>query len=674
MVTLNLNYASMTESQLTAEISKWSGSIPYGLVGLGLGFFSMQGGELSSRPLAGLDPLTRYDVRLDLTIQNSEPVVVTIGTRTVPITGAGPVSIEERAQSSASGVINLGVYVNAMTDGVSDPYALAAVTVTPVPVTPPIPPSGLDLLYLDYSTMTDAQLNAEADKWTSGTGAVTAYAGPGEISVWSSLQGGLLTRVLEGIGTTGHMEATVRLRVEPEHGSVTLTGTGGKTLTVGAGVHDWTLDLWPALEVPSITVTTTAYDEDFRSSPTILGFSIRRAPVDDMPIRVKMLKRAPGFMLNVGALDQDAFGSNTAVSLWEDALCDATTVQVIRGGSVVPTGVEQQVGTCTLTLVDKYNLQTIMQLTPNTPVRVEHESGRRIFTGWTRSAQLGYKRDKATGKLTIFTYVTIVDRIQRIANVKRYGASSGEFAWEKWEDRIPRLMKSSGVSYTVVGTGDAEGAPINWRRTQSVVYESSLINHLEMACKSVRARWYCTAFGNLAFEGRVGRPVRSVKMHLSDVHDTSDVKHVCYTDVDLAYDTSDLVNSLKITNHGMKIVDGKQQADDRVYGPYEDPLSINTWGAEAADLDLSLWLAGDQLEVAMKEVATEILVAQRTPDLTVRKVVLNAPTYSTALSALEIFDRLTVQVSGKTFTTEVVSIQHDVTPKRWFTTLHLRKA
>lgn len=388
-----------------------------------------------------------------------------------------------------------------------------------------------------------------------------------------------------------------------------------------------------------------------------------------------------GFLLNISRLG-DALGSNDDVPDWYPMLADATSVESQRGGQVSRIGVSAEVGALSLTLVNAFDLESIQNVTPDSPIRLSHASGERIFTGTLRSIRLGFSFDKLSRKKTIFTYMTAVDGIRSLANTMRYGAAAyngSGVAYEMWNQRIARLMQSSQLAYQVTGNGDGNASGMEQRRIQDVVYESSLLNHLDLACNSVRAKWFIDSNNVVQFFGPYGSPARPFRGTLTDRPDHAGLAgFVPYVDIDLGYDSETLLNDIKVINHGRMFVDGRWLASDLTYGPYRDETSILTWGAESATIDISLALPQyitEPLprETPIEELVAAIFAAQRSPRLTVKSVVIDGLEFGDFLASLELYDRVSVEIEGLEAQVEIVSIKHSITPRKWLCTLNFKE-
>lgn len=200
-----------------------------------------------------------------------------------------------------------------------------------------------------------------------------------------------------------------------------------------------------------------------------------------------------------------------------------------------------------------------------------------------------------------------------------------------------------------------------------VVYESSLLNHFQMACNSVGAYWWVNRDNEVIFSKTLPA---SIVAKFSDVHDTADLLHVCFLDVEMGYDTRNVVNTLTIQNHG-------RRDDPRVpmntnflaldsEGTFVDTVSRTVQGARADIIDLSIPVS------RMSRRADEILVDSSSPQVAVQTITFSALAHPT-IAALDLYSRVMVKVRNHLAAYLVVGIEHSGDPESWTTTFTLRK-
>lgn len=199
----------------------------------------------------------------------------------------------------------------------------------------------------------------------------------------------------------------------------------------------------------------------------------------------------------------------------------------------------------------------------------------------------------------------------------------------------------------------------NGYKLQDLAYESSLLNHFDLACNSVGARWWIDKAGTVQFRREFDLATPAVTF--SDKKGSA----LSFTDIDLAYDTRNLVNSLKLSQHGYNPATGDAKDADLTYTA---PASVRRWGVRSSSIDTSLYNAPG-LDDATARRAREIMSALGTPIYNVNSVSWNAQQKPSALASLDLFSVVGVESGGLTQTARVVSITHTITPTRWLVDL-----
>jgi hypothetical protein len=210
---------------------------------------------------------------------------------------------------------------------------------------------------------------------------------------------------------------------------------------------------------------------------------------------------------------------------------------------------------------------------------------------------------------------------------------------------------------------------------QDVVYESSLANHFDMACNSVGGAWWVDEENVTQFALTLPN-TDPIIARFSDVHEDGPwpegtPPHVCYTDVQVGYDTTNVVNDLAVVNHGRDAVTG--DAADVTYGVRDITSSAN-WGARQATIDTSI--KNDSIFAgSVDTVAGWILESSKDPALAVTSVTFNAGDFPAVQIGLDVQSRVLVTRNGVDYPCRVVAITHDIEAStgRWFTTLALTK-
>lgn len=209
----------------------------------------------------------------------------------------------------------------------------------------------------------------------------------------------------------------------------------------------------------------------------------------------------------------------------------------------------------------------------------------------------------------------------------------------------------------------------------STVYESSLANHLDVACNSVRAVWWVDATGTVQFVRELD--FEPPHAHFSDRVDPYDPLHRSYTHISATHDTRATVNNLSLANHGRARdpETGNWQADDRTYGPFRDATSEATVGPRSARVDTMLWSPphdpGSPYHGNAASLAASYLADHSHTELRIRSLRFDAWADPELAAGLDIYSAVRVQYRDHTQTSSVIGIEHDITPDRWTTTLDL---
>ncbi|MFD2840094.1 hypothetical protein ACFSYH_05865 [Populibacterium corticicola] len=192
-----------------------------------------------------------------------------------------------------------------------------------------------------------------------------------------------------------------------------------------------------------------------------------------------------------------------------------------------------------------------------------------------------------------------------------------------------------------------------------VVYESNLANHFALACDSGQMLWHATKDYALRFQ----ESPRVMPYEFSDVH-TTDRYHVCYSDLDMAFDDTALVNALTISQHGRKYDadQGGWYADDYTRS-FTEQTSQATYGDYATSVDTCLY-TGPGYEGQLRSLASTILTAQAYPRMTPRSLTFDATEFFEASGRLDLNDQVNITRAGVTYPCIITGMQRRSTPRR----------
>lgn len=142
-----------------------------------------------------------------------------------------------------------------------------------------------------------------------------------------------------------------------------------------------------------------------------------------------------------------------------------------------------------------------------------------------------------------------------------------------------------------------------------------------------------------------------------------------YTELDVSFDTRNVVNALTLNQHGRKLDNGEYRADDYAVTKH-DPISVATWGEREASIDTCLWLgAGHQLDADQR--ADEVFELRANPFYTIQHIRFNAQSNTTLAFTLDVYSRIRIKFDGFTQVSRVARIKHSLSGTRWMVDLYL---
>lgn len=229
----------------------------------------------------------------------------------------------------------------------------------------------------------------------------------------------------------------------------------------------------------------------------------------------------------------------------------------------------------------------------------------------------------------------------------------------------------SGLSATglTVSSSGCQGAAY---ALGPLVYESTLANHLDLAVNSTRGAWWVDASGFVQVRG-CRHHHDATPLALSDAPGAA----LSYVSLTHDHDTAGMVNELTLENHGRKPDPdnpGSHVADDRTLGPFRDWTSVADYGPRAASVSTGLvypdraapmWIdAADRLARAYLSTAAS---AEPRPS----QVRIYHDPAKPAFPPIDVMGPVDLTWRGTTYPCVVASIDHDIDPTSWHTTLTL---
>lgn len=196
------------------------------------------------------------------------------------------------------------------------------------------------------------------------------------------------------------------------------------------------------------------------------------------------------FVIGAGRIGATKLRPAGTPIVWTDWTNKVMNVNAERGGSVVDLAHRSEVGTLTVTLRDLSLDLANPEFTAGQRVRLLHVNGtkrRAIFTGTIREIGMHQLRMGARRRPVSVLQFVAVDAVREQNETTRYGALP-ETGSETLATRLDRLSRTANAPIAQ----PTEPIPGLLGRT---VYESSISNHLDIACNTVGAFWYVDGDG-----------------------------------------------------------------------------------------------------------------------------------------------------------------------------------
>ncbi len=354
---------------------------------------------------------------------------------------------------------------------------------------------------------------------------------------------------------------------------------------------------------------------------------------------------------NKFVLGQSALGTNSPRLAGPT---DAYTRHDIIGQAVQSMQITRQlgeVGTLTVTLKDT----TLSWITPGQTIECWLTGLGGLFTGIIRS----HSTEHADGHA--YTTIVATDIMTELSNQTRYGASTGDDqATESVSDRIRRILASVPDLPAVTSSMLLAGPQVC-----NTVYESSVANHLALACDSSTShRWHIDRYGRIVVATTY---TPNVNFHPA----INDPATLAYSRIDYGEDTAQVVNEATLTNHRRVLneEDNTWNADDQTH-TYIDPTSRATWGAGTASVDVSL-----DNQTDLDTLGASILNRFKDPARLPRSVTVNAQTNPFLIVNTDLNHHAYVAFPDMTsgHGAIIASISHEITHTRWMTTYTFEK-
>lgn len=184
--------------------------------------------------------------------------------------------------------------------------------------------------------------------------------------------------------------------------------------------------------------------------------------------------------------------------------------------------------------------------------------------------------------------------------------------------------------------------------------DASLVQHLNTANNSVGGVYFCDRNGVLQF--RATMPTGSTAATFTD-----EGEGLKYLDISATFNTEDAINDLTLRN-----LEGEETTAYNV----TDLTSAATWGANSADIETNLYNEG-AFAGSLADRAQQLLDQYSDPAVTYSLLRWNAQENRNTAAALEVYDPITVKYNRNEQPSRIFGIEHDITAKRWITTLEI---
>lgn len=196
------------------------------------------------------------------------------------------------------------------------------------------------------------------------------------------------------------------------------------------------------------------------------------------------------FVIGAGRIGASKLRPAGTSIVWTDWTHKVLNIDAERGGTVVDIAHRNEVGTLSVTLRDLSLDIENPEFVAGQRIRLQHVNGaqrRSIFTGEIREIDVRQLRMGAGRRPVSVLQLVATDAVRDHNEVTRYGVLP-DTGTETLAARIDRLSRTA--SKPIAAPTEAIGGLLG--RT---VYESSISNHLDIACNTVGAFWYVDGDG-----------------------------------------------------------------------------------------------------------------------------------------------------------------------------------
>ncbi|OKL49293.1 hypothetical protein [Boudabousia marimammalium] len=321
-------------------------------------------------------------------------------------------------------------------------------------------------------------------------------------------------------------------------------------------------------------------------------------------------------------------------------------VKVTRGVEVEGAALAAQIGTATF-VIPKARDPRSMRITKGVEVRIVNFKLRKVlFTGKIESVQISPVKETGYNTVTI----TAHDRVAELASIARYGNVTDEK--ELPEDRIRRLLAPHEIPYLL----EESFNPNNLFLTRTV-YESSLVQHLDLVANSLSSPWYIRADNAVIFTGDSNATDPLFKL--------SDRVNPSFIEADATWQSSEISTAIKVTNlKALLNEDAEWNAYEETYTALDPKGRWKAWGMKTTEVTTNLYAGAAALAQRLAQKAAD---AMQLREVTIDS--LNNP----ELASTELMTRIDTEFRGENQIATITGIIHTIRPDFWHTTFTLTR-
>ena len=363
----------------------------------------------------------------------------------------------------------------------------------------------------------------------------------------------------------------------------------------------------------------------------------------------------PGtFILGSSRLDEGVIKPTPLAYWWRNVTNPTTSISTRRGIQWDGLNAGAEAGTIGARVYNALDPRAIGAIW-GTPLRCFHIPTRTpIFNGAVTSTKVTPAKD---GTYTV--NIQGADKVQELASIKRYGCVSAEK--QTWQERAADLLDPHRIKWEPVPAMTPRNIPM--ART---VYESTLLSHLDLLASTQRGAWWINRAGVVCI--CPGNTKATPAYTLTDTHadDDTALNPWYYTQASAGFDSVNLVTEVEVTNQGAKADDqGKWQADDVTLPGVINPTLAATYGTRTGQITVNTTSKENALFLAASAVNAQ------DPKTALTGCTVNALTNLKAALEVDVMTRVLTVIRGEKASAYISSINHEITPYTWTTSLEL---